>query len=511
MIDGDGHTWPVQASGYNEARASVSYLFEDALPPGHYTVQLPEEGGLVDLAGLSPIAPGEPTGVLGAFDVAPASSSGDPQDLGAILPGAAAAGRTVQLTLGPGDVVTDRVVITVPAIYQFELQSDEAFLSAQITGAGATQIIDPQSTTLVQLVPGEYLIRTQNLGTAAIHAELNFRASAVMTELFLASGVGQGPGLSLRLIEYPNPTIPSPTVFPIGPPPVSTFPAPIETPGVSHVTATGNDPGTGAPIVSALSMSPSLNGAGSPIGPAAAISFLGMGSDLIGRPFQAGARGSLTDLVNSSPSEVMALTGINQGQQPGLSRDLWTRRDTSQLDVPDAASEVLPARGRSMAAIASFDPGRVIPLIGSILDWTLQMTTTASARFATRPNIRSSADASPTNLMMSAVFYPSVRRENLTDGVTDLDQIDTNDDADSWADFLSPVVVAPFGGPGRACKLDQMTRWRIFRERARKLRITRWLNRGSLSSQPVSPHQVDSWFDESDVDVELLLPISQAS
>ena len=41
----------------------------NALPPGHYTVQLPQQGGLVDLAGLSPVAPGEPAGVLGDFDV----------------------------------------------------------------------------------------------------------------------------------------------------------------------------------------------------------------------------------------------------------------------------------------------------------------------------------------------------------------------------------------------------------------------------------------------------------
>ena len=45
-----------------ETDARVSYLFDGSLPPGHYTVKLPEQGGLTDLAGLSPIAEGNPPG-----------------------------------------------------------------------------------------------------------------------------------------------------------------------------------------------------------------------------------------------------------------------------------------------------------------------------------------------------------------------------------------------------------------------------------------------------------------
>ena len=73
--------------------------------------------------------------MLGGFDVSPASGSEDPLDLGAILPGAAADGRSIELALQPGQVVTYRLVMTVPAIYQFELDSNESALSAQLTAA----------------------------------------------------------------------------------------------------------------------------------------------------------------------------------------------------------------------------------------------------------------------------------------------------------------------------------------------------------------------------------------
>ena len=60
--DQNGQAWPVQVSAYEEIDARVSYLFDGSLPAGHYIVELPEQGGLTDLAGLSPIADGQPSG-----------------------------------------------------------------------------------------------------------------------------------------------------------------------------------------------------------------------------------------------------------------------------------------------------------------------------------------------------------------------------------------------------------------------------------------------------------------
>src|SRR5262249_59429173 len=105
----------------DEAQARVSYLFEDPLQAGHYTIRLPAQGGLVDLAGLSPRALGEPPGVLGSFNVPAQAGPVDPQDLGALLPQAAREGRSLESALGPGESVTYRIVLTVPTLYKFEI------------------------------------------------------------------------------------------------------------------------------------------------------------------------------------------------------------------------------------------------------------------------------------------------------------------------------------------------------------------------------------------------------
>jgi hypothetical protein len=510
VTDGEGRNWPVQASGYNEAGASVSYLFEGPLPAGHYTVQLPPLGGLVDLAGLSPMAPGEPAGVLGDFDVSTANGSSDPDDLGAILPGASAAGRSIALTLEPGNFVTYRVVLTVPAIYQFDLHSDAAFLSAQLTSAGATQFIDSQGTSYAQLVPGEYSIRIQNIGTDAIHAQLGFRAADVITELFLASGVGQGPGLSLRLIAYPNSAIQSPSGSPVLPPPTATLPSPIETPVATQPTANAIDPGARERSVRVFSSSPSLSAGGPVIRPVATITFLGMGSDLIGRPSQPGLHGSLSDLGISSQLEVILLGGIVQGQQPSMSRDLWTRRDTAEPEVVEVVAEAIPAGSDSMTAVAGFDPIRVIPFIGGLLDWTVRMTAAASARFAAWPSTRPSSDAPRAGFASSASLTHPARQEVLTDGATDLDQVETMiDETESRVEFLAPVLVA-LSVAVVAQMSRYLARWWMSRDRSRVPQATRQLDRGSVPSEPVPPYQVDSWFDESELD-EDLLPVSRAS
>ena len=86
VVDQAGHTWPVAFANYNESEARISYLFRQPLPEGVYTVRLPAQGGLVDLAGLSPVAPGEPDGVLGTFTVGPSQPRSDPTDLGPSSP-----------------------------------------------------------------------------------------------------------------------------------------------------------------------------------------------------------------------------------------------------------------------------------------------------------------------------------------------------------------------------------------------------------------------------------------
>ena len=366
VTDGAGRTWPVQASGYDEADSSVSYLFVDPLPPGYYTVQLPPQTGLVDLAGLSPVAPGEPAGVLGGFDVSPESGSESPLDLGAILPGAAADGRSIELSLQPGQVVTYRLVMTVPAIYQFEFDSNESALSAQLTGAGATYSIDPGGTNDTQLVPGEYSIRIENAGTREVDAQLYFRASITNTELFLAGGVGQGPGLSLRLISHSNPMIQPSSESQILTPILPLAPPLFVTPAAAPPTSSEIDPGARNGAGTASLPLPSLSSDRSPTASVVALSFLGMGSDLIGRPSQVGLHGPSSEPGLTLPNEVTSLGGVTQGQQLSISREDRVTRDVSQPEAIDLISRVFQLQNDLTAADDGVDSGRAVSLVSDV-------------------------------------------------------------------------------------------------------------------------------------------------
>ena len=230
VVDQGGHVWPVTAVNYIESEASVSFLFNDPLPPGDYTVRLPEQGGLVDLAGLSPVAPGQPTGVLGTFSVNPSSTPHDPYDLGALLPDIALHGVPVHAQLSPGDSVSYRFVITFPSIYQLTTQYSGGSLAIAISRANpdSTIPVDPGGldgvgvASDITLTPGVYELQLTANGSQPVLARLVLGTPAISVESILQSGIGQGPGLSLRLIApvvalTPFAPTPTPTPMPILP------------------------------------------------------------------------------------------------------------------------------------------------------------------------------------------------------------------------------------------------------------------------------------------------------
>ena len=280
VVDQGGHVWPVTAVNYIESDASVSFLFNDPLPPGDYTVRLPEQGGLVDLAGLSPVAPGQPAGVLGTFSVKPSSTPQDPYDLGALFPDAALAGVTVDAQLSPGDSVSYRFVITFPSIYTLTTQYSGGSLAIAISSANPdlTIPVDPGKpdgvdvTNDITLTPGVYELHLTANGSQPVLAHLVLGTPSISVESILQSGIGQGPGLSLRLIApvvVLTPVAPTstPTPIPIAATPTST-PTPIP------IAATPTPTPTPIPILPSATTSqqvPSALGAG-------------LGADLVGRP-----------------------------------------------------------------------------------------------------------------------------------------------------------------------------------------------------------------------------------
>ncbi len=120
---------------------------------------MPEQGGLTDLAGSSPVAAGQPSGVLGQFDVVGRKGEPDPLDLGALLPAAATAGVPIDVILSQGQSITYRVVVTVPGQYIFQEQSSGDPPSVQITGPALDRPLSPTGTNDTLLSPGVYSIR----------------------------------------------------------------------------------------------------------------------------------------------------------------------------------------------------------------------------------------------------------------------------------------------------------------------------------------------------------------
>ena len=85
-VDQAGKSWALTPISYSETQCQVSFVFDQPLPPGQYTLRLPATGGLTDLAGKAPVAPGLSPGVLASWTVAARRSPSIPNDLGVLWP-----------------------------------------------------------------------------------------------------------------------------------------------------------------------------------------------------------------------------------------------------------------------------------------------------------------------------------------------------------------------------------------------------------------------------------------
>ena len=336
--DQNGLSWPVQVSAYHETDAKISYLFDEFLPPGHYVVELPRQGGLTDLAGLPPVADGQPSGILGQFDVPASEGSSDPLDLGALLPKAARDGVVFDVALSEGQTAGYRLVVTVPGMYKFQAQSSGDPPSIQIVGPGVDHSISLDGSNDTLLSPGVYSIVFQAPPTGPLSVHSFFHLASSDIEIVLANGVGQGPALSLRLISFaatspsPQPIAPTPVDLNASPTPLpATLPhadsgAPGEEAASSTRSASRSSNGEMPSTDSAVSLTPpalaptpadpkplptppsaqpapadggarredptsSSRSASGPsnsgmpsTAPVVTISFLGLGNDLVGRP-----------------------------------------------------------------------------------------------------------------------------------------------------------------------------------------------------------------------------------
>ncbi len=293
VVDQYGKVWSVFVIGYNESQARLTYILNSRLPVGHYTVRIPSQGGLTDLAGLTPVAPGQPAGVLGRFDVVSNRPDHASTDLGSLFPDRLNAGVTQQVALDPGESITYRFVMLDTGRYRLQWLYNGGSLGVSEIDptTGAANPLDPgivgqPNSQFPMISGGVHLIRFQATGNQPVVVSLVLSSLGQDYEQVLLNGVGQGPALNLRLIApsvsspvTPSPS-PSPTPWPVPSPsppmgptqpgsPGSTTPETGSGPGQSHggsVSAPRSTSGSGSTAESSSRTGLLLTFGGQPVG-----------------------------------------------------------------------------------------------------------------------------------------------------------------------------------------------------------------------------------------------------
>jgi hypothetical protein len=276
VVDLEGRVWPAVAVSYDSETGALSLLFLDRLPTGRYEIRLPDSGGLVDLAGLPPVAEGLPDGVLGRFEITTVPTAQAPNNLGPLLPNRASEGVSVPLQLGAGASESIRFVVTFETQYELLLRDPSGSLMVELVGPDGPVRLDPDPTALngtqVQLRPGIYALRVINSGVNPVDAILRLRALNPPRDSVPLNGVGQGPALGMRLVSPAAGLAPGAS-DPIGSPPSgSTLPASF--PNAPGRSASPIGPGEGTQEIAVGEGGPSM-----PAGP-----MLTLDVELLGRP-----------------------------------------------------------------------------------------------------------------------------------------------------------------------------------------------------------------------------------
>jgi methionine-rich copper-binding protein CopC len=200
VYDAHGNAWPITLSSY--AGSQVSFVFDQPLPPGQYSVVVPS-GGLTDLIGRAPVSPGPNPGVLATFTVEPQTSQAVAGNLGVLWPS-----PQIQVsqfaTIPPGYEFVSRVVVPVTGLYTLETTFTQGSVAILRAGPDGVASIDPASTSNTYEMPleaGVYLVSFRSVGAQQAVGQWTFKSAVIDHESIVDNGVGQGAALSLRLVD----------------------------------------------------------------------------------------------------------------------------------------------------------------------------------------------------------------------------------------------------------------------------------------------------------------------
>ncbi len=212
LVDQDGQPWPVRLDQAALANSRLDYLFGRRLPAGTYTLTLAPSGGLRDLAGYAPIAPGQPDGVLATFTVQAQAPRRDAYDFGALYPDMSGAAYEGAASLQPGESLSYRFVVLSGYQCRAQLTHEggpvEVEFLNQTTGVRQSFALNQEGEfrTPIRFEAGEYFVRVRTTGASASEIGWKIDYDDALPERIDAGVAGQDSALGLRLVasELPD-------------------------------------------------------------------------------------------------------------------------------------------------------------------------------------------------------------------------------------------------------------------------------------------------------------------
>ncbi len=213
VVDSSGRVWPMTAVSYQTSTDTLSFLFDEPLPAGSYSLVEPDRGGLTDLSGM-PVVPaaGNPPGVLATWTVPVPSGPGDPNNLGVIWPGPVNVTWNSAITgtaiLTAGQETTYRFVVSFPGLYEVQTQVLTGHVNLEVTGTDGTTVLAADNLTqlnhsLMNLGVGVYWMQMSSVGFQPAVVQWTLKPVAIDYEKIGENGVGQLPAVTLSLVGSP--------------------------------------------------------------------------------------------------------------------------------------------------------------------------------------------------------------------------------------------------------------------------------------------------------------------
>ncbi len=203
VYNASDNAWPMTPSSY--AGNQVSFVFNQPLPPGQYTVAVPPSGGLTDLTGRAPVSPGNTPGVLATFTVKSETSSAVAGNLGILWPSAQAEVSQFA-TIAPGQTVVSRVVIPATGFYVLYRSFTQGSVAITQLGPYGSAVVDPATLGPSQsyrlpLAAGIYYFSFSAAGSQSAQVHWTLVPGQIDFEWLVNNGVSQSPALDLRLVD----------------------------------------------------------------------------------------------------------------------------------------------------------------------------------------------------------------------------------------------------------------------------------------------------------------------